>query len=67
MKRKIIKVWNVVNHKLEAEAFVVSEFSLSYDNRDVLTIQDIIQPENLVRVYYGPDTWKYIECSEEDI
>lgn len=67
MKKKIIRVWNVAHQKLEAEAFVVSEFSINYDNRGVLTIAGIIDPPELVKVYYGPDTWKYIECSEEDI
>lgn len=67
MKKKIIRVWNIAYQKLDAEAFVVSDFSINYDNRGVLTIAGIIEPENLVKVYYGPDTWKYIECSEEEI
>jgi len=67
VKRKVIRVWNVAHQKLDGEAFVVSDFSIAYDNRGVLTITDIIDPPELVKVYYGPDTWKYVECIEEDI
>ena len=66
MNRKIIKVWNVAHQRLEAEAFVVSDFSIHYDNRGVLTIAGIIDPPELVKVLYGPDTWKYVECIEDN-
>ena len=67
MKKKIIRVWNVAHQKLDAEAFVVSEFSVTHDNRGVLTIYNIIETGSLVKVLYGPDTWKYVEFIEEEI
>lgn len=67
MNRKIVKVWNVAHQKLDGEAFVVSDFSVNYDNRGVLTIAGIIDPPELVKVLYGPDTWKYVEFIDEGL
>lgn len=64
MTKKFVRIVNVVYDEVETEKFAVEEFDVTYDARGVLTIDRIIH-NVVLKVMYGPDTWKYVELTEE--
>lgn len=65
-KRKVVYIHYNIRDDVEEDMYVVKDFHVTYDAAGVLTVHDIIDQE-VISVFYGPGTWKYVQCCEEEI
>jgi hypothetical protein len=65
-EQKWVFVINDVGKGVEEDHFKVDTYDVTYDNRGVLQIGHLTDP-NTEAVLFGPDTWKYVMCYEEEI
>lgn len=65
-RQKFVRVLNMLDKKLETDEYIVNDFNVTYDARGVLQIHELSDPDVLT-VFFGPGTWKYVAFLEEDI
>ena len=66
LKQKYVFVINDVGKGVDEDYFKVDTYDITYDSRGVLRIGHLTDPDTEA-VFFGPNTWKYVMCHEEEI